>query len=225
MNKNFIDVLKKTKYMILVVLSCGCYAGIVCNQTMPLAEGWYTYYAQCINSGEIVYKDFDYLFTPLYINFIGLFTKIFGYRFIYLRLLGVLFFCVIGVVIFLIIKEIFDEKIAVVAAVTATLFMQSEVVQVFYDYVRMMDIFACTTILFLVKYIKSIKKSKKANIYLVLAGVTNAFFVLVKQNMGLVFWAYALVLICAVSIVLRESIKIFLKREISFIIEIGRAHV
>ena len=68
---------------------------------MPFAEGWYSYYAKCINRGEVVYKDFDYLFTPLYIFFIALITKIFGYKVIILRIVGIIFFCLIGTFVYL----------------------------------------------------------------------------------------------------------------------------
>ena len=79
------DFLCRYKYLLMVLSVCGLYTGIMYNQTFPFAEGWYTYYAKCINSGEIVYKDFDYLFTPLYITLIACITKIFGYKIIVLR--------------------------------------------------------------------------------------------------------------------------------------------
>lgn len=212
---------QKVKYELLVVFACGCYAGILFNQTMPFAEGWYTYYAQCINSGEVVYKDFDYLFTPLYIHFIALITKLFGYNLIVLRLVGVIFFCIIALLIFLIIKEIFDAKIAVIASITAAMYLQSEVVQVFYDYVRMMDIFACATMYLLVKYVKDFADGNNSKKYLILAGITNACFVLTKQNMGLVFVAYTIVLILALSIVKKDKIVQIFKREIFYLLGIS----
>ena len=89
------------RYLLIILSVCACYAGILYNQTMPFAEGWYSYYAKCINRGEVVYKDFDYLFTPLYIFFIALITKIFGYKVIILRIVGIIFFCLIGTFVYL----------------------------------------------------------------------------------------------------------------------------
>ena len=148
-----------TKYLFSVIIVCGIYSGVLYNQTMPLSEGWYTYYAQCINRGQVVYKDFDYLFTPLYIYFLVLFTIIFVYNIIFMRICGIVFYCTLYVVIFLVIKEVFGEKKAVIATCVSMLYLQTEMAQVFYDYVRLMDIFAGLTVLFHIKWIKNICKS------------------------------------------------------------------
>ncbi len=191
------------RYLLIILSVCACYAGILYNQTMPFAEGWYSYYAKCINRGEVVYKDFDYLFTPLYIFFIALITKIFGYKVIILRIVGIIFFCLIGTFVYLSLKELFNEEIAVIATITSVMYMQSEVVQVFYDYVRMMDIFSCAATYFLIKAIKNDDRKK----YFILAGIATSLFILTKQNMGLLFWIYSIILICSVSLVLRRSVK------------------
>lgn len=68
------------RYLLFTVVAAGVLAAVLSGRTMPFAEGWYTYYAQCINRGEVLYKDFDYLFTPLYISLISLLTRIFGYE-------------------------------------------------------------------------------------------------------------------------------------------------
>lgn len=65
-------------------------------KTMPIAEGWYSEYAWLINHGKLPYRDFEYLFFPLYIYFIVGFTKIFGYSIIALRILGIVLFGAIG---------------------------------------------------------------------------------------------------------------------------------
>lgn len=158
---NILKLLYSYRYLIGVILICGGYVAITFNQTMPFAEGWYTYYAKCINEGEIVYKDFDYLFTPLYIYFISFFTKVFGYKIIALRVLGIIFFVLISIFVFLALRELFNDAIATISTVTAMFFLQSEVVQIFYDYIRFMDIFSCATIYFLIKFVKSNQNEQK----------------------------------------------------------------
>ena len=195
----------KFRYVIIVIITSGCYAGILFNQTFPFSEGWYTYYAQCINNGQIVYKDFDYLFTPLYINLISLITKVFGYKLIVLRFIGIIFFCLIACIVFMILKEVFSEGISCIASITAVFFLQSEVCQVFYDYVRLMDIFACLTILFLVKAVK--RFNQKPYIYLFASGISNALFFLVKQNMGILFCIYVIILLICLNVVLSLKFK------------------
>ncbi len=209
-NNKWIVIAGRYRYLIAVVIIAGSYAAILSERTMPFAEGWYTYYAQCINHGEIVYKDFDYLFPPFYIYTIALITKIFGYKIIVLRVVGVVFFGLIAGILFLIFRELFQEAYACVGAVTAVFFLQSEVVQIFYDYIRFMDIFACLTVFLLVRAVKTLHKRYYC-LYLFLAGMSNALFCLVKQNMGLVFAAFAVLLICAVNIVCRTGFRRCLK--------------
>lgn len=195
---------KEFIYKILAVLPAFMYSLFLCNKTLPAAEGWYTYYAQCINSGEIVYKDFDYLFTPLYIHIIALFTKVFGYKIIYLRLLGVLVFSLIGLLVFLIFKEIFNKPIALITTITSVMYLQSEVVQIFYDYIRFLDLFILTSLLFLILYVKD-ENHKATN--LVVSSIFASLAILTKQNTGLVFLAYSIVFIIAFFLVNKRKIS------------------
>ena len=178
-----------------IILVLGGYAYLMHNRTMPLAEGWYTYYAQLINNGSIVYKDFEYLFTPIYIYLIAAFTDVFGYEIIKLRLLGVVIFVVIGLGLYATFRIIFDDWIACISAIVAALYMQTEVVQVFYDYVRVMDIFSVFTGCFLILTIKALMNGQDYRYYAFLCGIFCSIFILIKQNMGLIYFAYALLVI------------------------------
>ena len=60
--------------VLVSILTCYLY-----DKSMPTAEGWYSYYAKCILNGDIVYQDFEYLFTPVYMYIIAGFIKCFGY--------------------------------------------------------------------------------------------------------------------------------------------------
>lgn len=201
-------------FMIMTIFVSFLYVSIVFNQGMPFAEGWYTYYAQCINSGAIPYKDFEYLFSPIYIYLIAFITRIFGYEIIILRTLGILFFCVITLGTYLIVAEVVGKKncwIACIASTSAVFYLQSEVVQIFYDYIRLMDIFAIFTVYFLIRYVKAIQQNKKYYGLLLLCGSCNALFSNVKQNMGLIFFAYVLVLIIFLGLYFQKSYKLIIK--------------
>lgn len=180
-------------FMFVAVFAAALYVALGHSKTMPFAEGWYTYYAQLINEkGLLPYRDFEYLFSPLYIYFIAFVTRIFGYDIIVLRRLGILMFAVIALGVYLFITEIVGRKkawIAAVATVTATLYLQSEVVQIFYDYIRLMDIFAVFTVLFLMRAVKAMQQEddQKKKINLIFCGLFNGFFINVKQNVGLIF--------------------------------------
>lgn len=71
--------------MALSLLLPALYVLIVGNRTLPFAEGWYTYYAQCMEEGMIPYRDFEFLYPPLYIYLVYGFTRIFGFQIIILR--------------------------------------------------------------------------------------------------------------------------------------------
>lgn len=176
-----------------VLISAVIYSALFCNKTMPYAEGWYTYYAQLINEGNVVYRDFEYLFMPGYITFIALFTKIFGYKIMALRILGVAFYTGIAYFAYKIFNEIFSQIAACFGALVTIFYLQSEVVQIFYDYIRMMDLFAYATIFLLIKISKNYIDGKNKNYILcAVAGACNAMVLMIKQNIGLLFGFYVL---------------------------------
>ena len=50
-------------FMVLTIAVATFYVALMCNKTMPFAEGWYTYYAQLINEkGLLPYKDLNIFF-------------------------------------------------------------------------------------------------------------------------------------------------------------------
>ena len=173
--------------MILTIAVAAFYAALMCNKTMPFAEGWYTYYAQLINEkGLLPYRDFEYLFSPLYIYFIAFITRFFGYDILTLRCVGILMFVIIALGVYLFITEIVGRKkawIAAITSVTAVMYLQSEVVQIFYDYIRLMDIFAVFTVLFLIRAVKAMQHSENqgVKVNLFLCGLFNSLFINVKQ--------------------------------------------
>jgi 4-amino-4-deoxy-L-arabinose transferase-like glycosyltransferase len=112
---------------------------------MPISEGWYTEYAWLINHGELPYRDFEYLFFPLYTYIIAAFTSVFGYSIVALRILGIFVFAGIGAAIYCSLAKLFDNLSGMIGAVTAAIFLQSEIGQLFYDYIRFHDLFAAWT--------------------------------------------------------------------------------
>lgn len=164
-----------TKWIVglsITFICCAFYATLISFKTMPIAEGWYSEYAWLINHGKLPYRDFEYLFFPLYIYFIAGFTKIFGYSIIALRILGIVLFGAIGGGLYWLYSKLFSNFAALIAAVSSALFLQSEVVQIFYDYIRLHDLLAMITTIFLV-YL-SCKCLRKENI-------TNGRFTIVVQ--------------------------------------------
>ncbi len=184
-------------FALLAMLIAGLYAAFLSSRTLPFSEGWYTYYAKCIHSGQLPYRDFEYLYPPVYIYFMALVTKIFGYDLIVLRAMGVLFFALITLGLYLSVTVVVGKKrawIALVAAITAAFYLQTEVVQIFYDYVRLMDIFVIFALYFLLKTVRGLLKGETKRSELIALGILLSLLTNAKQNTGLIFTVYALVL-------------------------------
>ena len=139
-------------FLALSTALAALYAALLHARHLPPTEGWYTYYAQCMARGELPYRDFEYLDPPFYIYFVALLSRVFGAKLLVLRRFGVLLFALLAALLYLVAVEIVGKRrcgIAFLAALAAAFYMQSEIVQIFYDYVRVMDLFDLLTVLFL----------------------------------------------------------------------------
>lgn len=134
---------------VCVFASLLAYSLFLFNKSMPISEGWYIEYARLINEGAVPYKDFAYLFTPAYLFTIALFTQVFGYDVIGLRILGCIVFASIGLVTYAILSRYFSRSSSVVGAIICMLYKQSGVGEIFYDYIYFVDLFSYLAILFL----------------------------------------------------------------------------
>lgn len=181
----------------LAVLLAAVFAWILHTRTLPMAEGWYTYYASCIHQGLLPYRDFEYLYPPFYIYFIALFVRVFGYELIWLRRLGVVIFTLIAWALYQTLTTAFGKRHAVsafFAVLAAVFYMQSEVVQIFYDYVRVMDLVNILAMWSLLQAVRERKESGFAKKALIRCGFWLGLLLQIKQNTGLIMVAFCLAL-------------------------------
>ncbi len=200
---------RKNKWIgaLVVVLCCTVYAGFLSTKGMPPAEGWYSYYAYLINEqGAIPYVDFELLFPPLYTYLIAGFTAIFGYSIIALRIFGVVIYALTGLFAFLIFDKLTRKPIfSVFAGILAVSILQSEIVQVFYDYIRLMDLSVYASIYFLICAVERIEKSERFSFLdpMLLLGIMFAVFAsMFKQSSGLIYLLFCLIFLIFAIIVL-----------------------
>ena len=182
---------------VLTVSVAAALALILHARTLPMAEGWYSYYAACIRRGLLPYRDFEYLYPPFYIYFVALFTRVFGYELIALRRLGILIFAMIAWVLYRVLTEAFGKEragAAFFATVAAVFYMQSEVVQVFYDYVRVMDLVSLLAVLYLVRAVRAERQGAFCKKALLRCGLWLGALLQIKQNTGLIMLATCLAL-------------------------------
>lgn len=208
---------KKVVFASLTLVIVSIFSIFISNKTLPTAEGWYSYYAKCINSGEIVYKDFEYLFTPIYMYLISLYTRIFGYSIIVLRIGGGVIFVSIALILYITLTKVFSEESSMIAAITGVFYLQSDAYTVFYDYIRVMDIFTYLSILFMILTIfewKNTLKSKKIYLW----AFFSSMFFLIKQNMGGLFLVYSCIFILFYALIHRLKIVDWFFLELKYII-------
>lgn len=198
---------KKFNYRLLA--ACGICAAVAAvfgfflfDKSMSAAEGWYSYYAYLINEeGAVPYVDFPLLFPPLYVYCIALFTKIFGYGILALRVLGVFIYialCVLGCLIFY--KLFRNEFIAAAMGILVFAFLQSEIAQVSYDYIRFMDVCVFASIYFFLCYLekayarggeeRTASLSPRSHRAVIASSLFAVLASLFKQSSGLIFFFF-----------------------------------
>ena len=202
--------------MLITMLICGVFAAILSSYSFPLAEGWYSLYAKLINQGQLPYKDFELLFTPFYSYLVALITRIFGYEISVLRIVGVILFILLSALHYAIYERIFrSPAIASIAATAATIYQQSEVVQVFYDYIRFFDFFAYLGTVLLIVYVRRYLEIKASDevmhtqrpiwIWMLACGISLSLSALIRQNSGAIIVIYVIILMIGMIIVFSKK--------------------
>ena len=183
---------------VVAFVICVIYAGAFVTKTFPPTEGWYSYYAYMINEkGAVPYIDFELLFPPLYVYLMALFTRIFGYGIITVRILGTLIFATTGVFACLIYEKLTKNTLfGLVGGICTVAMLQCEIVQIFYDYIRFMDLCIYVSVYFFIRYLdkvdlESIDKPRFSASILVSAifAVLASMF---KQSSGLAFLLFCI---------------------------------
>ena len=205
-----------TLYMCLAAFFiCAVYAGLLATKTFPPTEGWYSYYAYIMNEeGAVPYLDFELLFPPLYTYIIALFTRIFGYGILALRILGVAVFALTGVFASLIYEKLTHNRVlGLIGGVMTVAVLQSEVVQVFYDYIRFMDLCVYASVYFFLCYLDRVRLEKGGkpsfDKSVVLGTVFAVLASMFKQSSGLVFLIYCFIFFIFLAICLPYKKELF----------------
>lgn len=191
----------------ITVVICTAYCVLISFKTMPAAEGWYSAYARLINDGLLPYKDFELLFTPLYAYIIAFITKIFGYDLFVLRVVGVILFATLSALFYVIYTKIFRSAyIGCISAVLSAFYMQSEIVQIFYDYIRFFDLCVLVTGVCLLVYLeRRFKKKQYWKTSILLAGIFSGSGFLIRQNSGAIVIAFMIVFLIGMLIIYSDK--------------------
>lgn len=109
------------------------------NRYLPITEGWFSVYARLINEGKIPYRDFYLFLPPAYPVFLSVFTSLFGYSFIALRIAGIALMGIFSVSLFEILRRCFANWVAAFSAIAVTIYYQSGVAHITYDFIQVVS--------------------------------------------------------------------------------------
>ncbi len=207
---------KSILFMCIVAFAiCAIYAGAFVLKIFPPTEGWYSYYAYLINEeGAIPYVDFELLFPPLYVYVMALFTKIFGYGIVAVRVLGVLIFAATGVFACLIYEKLTRNSLfGLVGGICTVAILQCEIVQIFYDYIRFMDLCVYISVYFLLRYIEKTDLMDMAkprfSVDILISAVFAVLASMFKQSSGLAFLLFCVLALLFFAICLPRKKELF----------------
>ena len=205
---------------------CCVWAGSQADKALPPTEGWYSYYAYEINErGAVPYLDFELLFPPLYVYVIAFVTKIFGYRLMVLRVFGVLIYIATGVFACLIFEKLFRKPlVGMIGGMLTAAFLQSESAQIFYDYIRLMDLSVYASIYFFLRYFDGVfrpgssveKRDGPFSSDGILGTVFAVHASLYKQSSGLLYLAFCLAALVFAAAVFGQKRELWRQVLVSF---------
>jgi hypothetical protein len=205
MTKTFSAILHNQKFpALLLCLVLGGYFLLYFNRYAPITEGWFIAFAKLMQSGQKPYQDFELLLPPLYTLQTLAFREIVGDNLFWFRLAGLPVTVGIGLALYKILEVFFDRWVCAFAAAVATIFYQSGVAFIGYDFTQFLTLYQIVGFLFVLRF-WSVQHLNTfvSNRYLYLAGVFLGLAILTKHSNGGVTAAF--VIMTTGTVVLRFS--------------------
>ncbi|HWY80296.1 MAG TPA: glycosyltransferase family 39 protein [Candidatus Sulfotelmatobacter sp.] len=220
--KKLLDIIKKLKkldtyFLLIPLLVVLIYNLIFFNRFYPITEGWFSTYAWMFNHGQVPYRDFYLFLTPLYIIIMSIFTAIFGYSILYLRIFGIAIMLLMTFFLYKNLQLIFGSAIAAFSCIVGIIYYQSNNAHITYDFIQFLSLFGLIQSYFIVKYAQGTEiETKKQIKLLVLAGIFASFAFLTKQSNGTMITAFSFLGLVFVSVT--RGKKEFLLATLSYIV-------
>lgn len=164
------------------------------NRYAPITEGWFIAFAKLMQSGQKPYQDFELLLPPLYTLQTAAFQAIVGDNLFWFRLAGLPVIVGIGLVLYKILEVFFDRWVCAFAAAVSTIYYQSGVAFIGYDFTQFLTLYLFIGFLFVLRFWSVQHLSNFASHkYLFLAGVFLALAILTKHSNGGVTAAFVII--------------------------------
>ncbi len=172
-------------YWVIPVSVIALYNLIFFNKYYPITEGWFSTYSWLMSQGQFPYKDFYFFMTPLYLVIINIFTTIFGYSILYLRIFGIGAILLMTYFLYKNLQIIFGSAIAAFVSIVGIIYYQSGVAHITYDFTQFVTLFGLIQLYFLLKYINVSTVSDRKIKWIFIAGLFAGFAFLTKQSNGM----------------------------------------
>lgn len=186
------------------------------NRFYPVTEGWFSAYAWLVNHGQFPYRDFYYYLTPFYLIKMSIFTTIFGYSILSLRILGIGVILLMTLFLYKNIKIMFGASIAVFVAIVGMIYYQSGNAHITYDFIQFVTLYGLIQSYLLLKYIKALDTKTSIGIkWVFLAGLFAGLAFLTKQSNGAMITAFSFIGLFLLSV--SRSRREILRAPISYI--------
>jgi hypothetical protein len=162
------------------------------NRFYPITEGWFSTYAWLFNHGQFPYRDFYLFLTPFYLIKMSMFTAIFGYDILYLRILGMVVIILMTYFLYRNIEVIFGAAIAAFVTVVGMIYYQSNNAHITYDFIQFVTLYGLIQSFFLLKYANaSGPETGKNGKRVFLAGLFAGLAFLTKHSNGAMITAFS----------------------------------
>ena len=156
------------------------------NSFFPWTEGWFTLFASEMNHGKQLYRDIYYFMPPLYPKIIALFTNIFGYNIIFLRIFGIFIILGFSCCLFFIFYQFTTAIAASLAAVMVTIYYQHGNAHIPYDFFQFMNLAfvgSCLTAMWSFK-LDEVHRLHSRNLAIFISGLSISAAALIKHSNG-----------------------------------------
>lgn len=179
----------KTWLALLFLLGVyGAYQLVFINRFFPLTEGWFSEDSMYLLSGDVMYKDFAMYMPPLYPLIVTAINKIFNYSFLALRIYGLFERLLILALLFEMLKDIFGNKVSVIALLAGGIFYTANLADIFYSHYQTAFLFGVISLFFFYKAYRHGNENKKRLCYMALCGLGLGLTTFSKHTLGIVLF-------------------------------------
>lgn len=179
-------------YWLIPIFIILIYNLIFFNKYYPITEGWFSTWAWLFHQGQFPYRDFYFILPPFFLILMNIFTAIFGYSILYLRIFGILVILLMTYFLYKNIEIIFGAVIASFVTIVGIIYYQSGSTHIGYDFLHFLTLFGLIQSYFLLKYVNTPRSETHSRIKWVFwAGLFTGLAFLTKQSNGAMITAFS----------------------------------